>query len=512
MMTLMKPCFSTSLAFASLLLTIAALPGRADVRLPKIIASHMVLQQQKPLAIWGWADPGEKVIVELAGQKVDGITAANGKWNVTLAPIKTGGPFKMSFQGRNRIELDDILIGEVWICSGQSNMEMPVGNSYRPRVYPGVLNFQKELTSANDPKLRLFLPDHQTSLAPKDDLPGMGWQLCTPESAGRFSAVGYFFGRHIRQTCQVPVGVISVAKSSSTAQAWTSLEALRAIPEIAKVLDRRETHPPPPMKPSSNPEDAAITPPTVEIPFSEPGSLYNGMIAPLVPLSLRGVIFYQGESNTSSARGYRKFFPTLIRSWRKSFAQGDFPFLYVQLAALGNIPKTANQDPGWASLREVQTETLAEPNTGMAVAIDIGSVSQIHPPNKQEVGRRLGLLAEAIAYGRKIPCEGPRYRSSRIEGGSIRIQFDHAGAGLVAKPFERGKPPVTVDQLVGFAVAGADKLYHWADARIDGNEVIVSSPQVSAPVSIRYAWHSNPEANLYNPAGLPAVPFRTDKD
>lgn len=509
---LMKPSFSRSLAIISLLLTAAALPGHAEVRLPKIFASHMVLQQQKPLAIWGWAAPGEQVTVELCGQKAAATAASDGKWRATLAPLQAGGPFKIAVRGRNRIELDDVLVGEVWICCGQSNMEMPVGNSYRPKPYPGVLNFQQELATAKDPQLRLFLPDHQTSLTPKDDLPGPGWQVCTPETADRFSAVGYFFGRHLRQTCQVPVGMIEAAKSSTTAQAWTSLEGLRTIPEMAKVLEKREKQPPAPMKPTPNPEDAAITPRTVEVSFEEPGCLYNGMIAPLVPLTLRGAIFYQGESNASGAREYRTLFSTLIRSWRKAFAQGDFPFLFVQLAAFGNNPKTANDGPGWAALREAQTMTLAEPNTGMAVTIDIGSARLIHPPNKQEVGRRLGILAEAIAYGRNVPCEGPRYRSSRIEGGNIRVQFDHAEGGLVAKPFQQGKPPVTVDRLAGFAVAGADKVYQWADARIVGNEVIVSSPQVPNPVSVRYAWHGNPNANLYNQAGLPTVPFRTDKD
>ena len=505
-------CFVCSLCFTGLCLPVAC----GDVRLPKLFADHMVLQHGKPVAVWGWADPGEKITVEIAGTKATCSADAAGRWKAVLGPLAPGGPHCLTVQGKNRTTVSDVLIGDVWVCAGQSNMEMPVGNLYRPKPYPGVLNFQRELAQANHPQIRLFLPDHQTALLPKDDLPGPGWQVCTPETAARFSAVGYFFARHLASARKIPVGMIQAAKSSTSAEAWTSLEGLRTLPGWNEKLDKRKNAAPRPPKPSAPdaPPDPnnPPPPPSVEVPFSEPAGLFNGMIAPVTPFAICGVIFYQGENNAKDPKGYSTLFPALIRSWRKAWGQGDFPFLFVQLAAYGGKPKAPREDGGWAAQREAQTAGLKEPNTGMAVTIDIGSPRLIHPPNKQEVGRRLGLLARSIAHGEKVDAFGPQFRSIKIEGGRMRLQFDHADGGLVARPFQQGRPPVTVTKLTGFAIAGADKVYHWADAEIAGNEVVVSSPEVPAPVSVRYAWAGNPDCNLYNRANLPAAPFRAGQE
>jgi len=474
----------------------------------------MVVQHGRPLCVWGWADPGEAVTVGLGEQSGSASAGSDGKWRITLPPLPPGGPLTMTVRGNNRLEVTDILAGDVWICCGQSNMEMPVGNLYRPKPYPGVLNFREEIARASHPQIRLFLPDHQTSLNPKDDLPGKGWQVCTPESAGRFSAVGYFFARHLHAALKVPIGMIQAAKSSTPAEAWTSLEGLRTIPQWAARLDKRKpasSHPPMPAAPADTPDPDNPPPPTtVEVPFGEPAGLFNGMIAPATPFVIRGAIFYQGENNAKDPRGYSVLFPTLIRSWRNAWGLGDFPFLFVQLAAYGPKPRQPREDGGWAAQREAQAAALKEPNTGMAVTIDIGSPNLIHPPNKQEVGRRLGLLAESIAYGRTVEARGPSFHSMKAEGGALRIRFDHTAGGLVAKPLTRGTPPTLPIRPTGFVIAGRDGTYHPADAQICGDEVVLSSPDVPQPVAARYAWAGNPDCNLYNSANLPAEPFRAE--
>ena len=496
-----------------------AFPAAADVRLPKLFTDHMLVQRDKPVPVWGWADAGEVVGVEFAGQAKNTTADASGKWMVRLDPLSaSAAPRVMTVKGKTTVEIKDVLVGEVWICCGQSNMEMPVGNLYRPDVYPGVADFKRELAGADQPLIRLFRPDHQTSLKPKADLPGSGWQCCTPETAARFSAVGYFFGRHLQQTLKVPVGMIQVAKSSTIAEAWTSPEGLRTLPKWEKILDQRQLQ----SERAAAKANTATTASTsavvvgggvanpVEVPFPEPGCLFNGMVAPLVPLAIRGIIYYQGESNAKDPNGYRTLFPALIRSWRQAWGQGDLPFLFVQLANYRGKPKAPREDGGWAAQREAQAATLTEPNTGMAVTIDIGSGPKIHPPNKQDVGRRLGLLAQALAYGQSVECYGPQYRAMKTEGDKVRIQFDHLGGGLEVKPFKQGQPAATVTKLHGFAVAGTDKVYHWADAEIAGDEVVLRSPDVPRPVTVRYAWSGNPDCNLYNKAGLPAAPFRSD--
>lgn len=471
------------------LLASTASLAAAEVKVPTFFGDHMVLQRDRAVPVWGTAAPGERVTVEFApaadagqaGQKKTATADATGKWMVRLDPLKAGDkPAELKVGPR---VLRDILVGEVWLACGQSNMEMPVGDVYRPDAYPGVMNFKQELAAADQPAIRLLLVEHAAAFAPASDVPTPGWQVCTPHAAARISAVGYFFARHLHEERKVPVGIISSAWSATIAETWAGASGLRTVPKFAALLDKRE-----PLWKQSGAQPRR----------EEPTHLYNGMIAPLIPMAIRGAIFYQGESNARAAKDYQDLFPALIRGWRQDWGQGDFPFLFVQLAAYGGKPKGPSED-GWANLREAQTMALSLPSTGMAVTIDIGHPKLIHPPNKQEVGRRLGLCARALAYGEKIEYSGPLYKSMAVEGGKIRLRFDHA-RGLTVKGAK----------LTGFAIAGADKKFAWADATIDGNEVVVGSPQVEKPLSVRYGWAGNPDCNLYNGAGLPASPFRTD--
>lgn len=494
---------------AALALTVGA---TADVRLPKIFGDHAGLQRGKPMPVWGTADPGEKVTVEWRGQKVSTTADRNGKWRVTLKPMPAGGPYEMVVKGKNTVVLKDILVGEVWVCSGQSNMEWPL---FLAR------NGEQEVASANYPQIRLFIVPKAIADQPQEDLPGGEWRVCTPESARNFSAVGYFFARELHRALNVPVGMVESAWGGTPAESWTSLSTLETNPVLRPILQnweravqgypqalqrfyqqlqaweesaakaRAEGKPEPPrpnrpVHPRNNPW--------------KPAGLFNAMILPLVPYAIQGAIWYQGESNTGRAYEYRTLFPAMIQDWRKAWGQGDFPFLFVQLA---NFMAT-RPEPGesaWAELREAQLMTLKLPKTGMAVAIDIGEANDIHPRNKQDVGKRLALNALAIAYGKKVEYSGPIYTRMKREGSRIRLYFKHVDGGLTTP---NGEP------LKGFAIAGADRKFVWADARIEGDTVVVSSPQVAEPVAVRYAWADNPVCNLYNKAGLPASPFRTD--
>ena len=411
----------------------------------------------------------------------------------TLQPLPVGGPYKMRVEGSGQtVTLDNILVGDVWICSGQSNMEMGIGN---------VNDAQSEIASANYPQIRLFTVKKKVAYEPQltvirsdSDLMGQ-WSVCSPETVrtggwNGFTAVGYFFGRQLNQDEKVPIGLIHTSWGGTIAEAWTSAEALQAMPDFRSALEQMAAKrtAPPPDKPDNNPNQVTV--------------LYDAMIAPLIPYGIKGAIWYQGESNAGRAYQYRTLLPTMIKDWRTRWGEGDFPFFIVQLA---NFQKSDPnpKDDAWAELREAQSMTAKTlPKTGIAVTIDIGDAADIHPKNKQEVGRRLALCAEAIAYGKKVEYSGPAYKlMSPAKGGSaLKLTFDHAAGGLTAKG----------DKLTGFAIAGEDKKFVWADAQIEGNSVIVSSPEVPHPVAVRYAWHTNPVCNLYNKAGLPASPFRTD--
>jgi len=647
--------------FALLLATVFAQSAFADVRVPAIIGDNMVLQQGKKIRIWGWANPNEKVSVVFANQKANAIADANGHWQTLLGPVKAGGPFELTISASNTLTIKNVLVGEVWICSGQSNMEWPLINTQ---------NGADAVAQANYPEIRLFTVQKATSSTPLDDVKGQ-WIVTTPDKVGQFSAVGYFFGRELYQKLKVPVGLIHTSWGGTPAEAWTSNDALSTTSDLQPILARyqeglknvgerqqeyerrlaewsqknlyqdegnkgealgyaapqtnaadwpsmnlpqyfetaglkmdgaiwfrKEIEVPQSwagrslelnlatiddfdttyfngtkvggigsetpdsynvprhykipaglvragknviavrvfdsageggfgagvmsLRPGEGAEEAvslagpwgykvelALTPkspdwgsrPEAAGPTNQnsPSVLYNAMIAPLTPLSIRGAIWYQGESNAGRAYQYRTLFPTMIRNWRTAWGQGDFPFYYVQLANFQPI-KDAPGESEWAELREAQTLTLHEPQTGMAVIIDIGETKDIHPRNKIDVGHRLALWALANTYNEKIEYSGPLFQSFSVEGDKLSVKFKHA-AGL--KTSDGAVPK-------GFAIAGEDHKFVWADARIEGDEVVLSSKEVTKPIAVRYAWADNPVCNLYNKIGLPASPFRSD--
>lgn len=493
--------------------------AQADVRLPHVFGEHMVLQQDMPVPVWGWADPGEEVTVSVAGQVKSTTAAASGKWSVKLAPLKAGGPHAFSVQAKNRIDLADVLVGEVWLCSGQSNMAMNVGSSN---------NAEQEAAAAKFPKIRMLIVERTTAETPQDDVTAE-WVVCSPETVARFSAAGYFFGRELHKQLKLPIGLLHSSWGGTPIQAWTSVKAHQAAPELAPMIpalesaiaaydpqlaDERYQKQVEAFKRAAAKAKADRTPFKARPPRApvhprispkSPGRLYNGMIAPLVPCALRGAIWYQGEANAhspESARLYGLQLKTMAADWRGVWHQGDFPFIAVQLPNYMEPQQQPSETGGWPLIREQFLQMLARvPNSGIAVTIDIGQADNIHPKNKQEAGRRLALWALGKVYGRSVVPSGPLFRSATSQGDTIVVEFDELDGGLAA----RGGAP-----LKGFAIAGPDRKFVWADARIDGDKLIVSSPKVKAPQAVRYAWANNPECNLVNAAGLPASPFRTD--
>lgn len=501
------------LGLALLCLLIGALTAAAsaDVRLPGILQSHMVLQRDVPLQIWGWAEPGEEVRVAISGQTKTAPAAADGKWTVRLDPLPAGGPHTMTVSGANTTTLEDVLVGEVWLCSGQSNMAMTVG---------AARDAEQEIAAANFPQMRMATVARQAAAEPQADCQVPAWQVCSPATVKGFSATAYFFGRHLHQHLNVPVGLVNSSWGGTCIEAWTSREALAELDsgraliakwqQMAADYDaeaaqqayekrlagweeqvkqtpsggRRPRKPTPPVHPNLN--------------QNAPGTLYNGMIAPLVPFAIRGAAWYQGERNSNSvtdAYAYRDELPTLIANWRETWAEGEFPFLFVQL------PNFAGKPPDALALnRESMLLSLRVPNTGMATTIDIGESNNIHPKDKQDVGERLGLAARHIAYGEDLVWCGPIFGSAQVEGSHITVTFDHVGSGLVARDGE----------LREFSIAGDDRQFSPARAEIKGDTVVVSSEVVPEPVAVRYAWTGDPQCNLYNREGLPASPFRTD--
>lgn len=460
--------WSMRLAAAVVVTATLAHSALGEVRLPKILGDHMVIQRELPLKIWGWANPLEAVTVAIGDCKAATVADAIGRWIVVLPPLQAEGPLEMVIQGENTIKLSDILVGEVWVCSGQSNMQWTVRASD---------NAEQEIAAADYPEIRLFTVARQVAKEPVDDCDGQ-WRPCSPETVPDFSAVGYFFGRTLHKQLNVPVGLINSSWGGTIAEAWTSAQGLVGEPDYVPILERGASFKP------NNPNQASV--------------LFNGMIRPLIPFAMRGAIWYQGESNCSRAAQYQKLFPALIRNWRTEWGQGDFPFLFVQLAPY----RYGNADPrNCAELREAQRLTLQTvPNTGMAVTTDIGNVKDIHPRNKQEVGRRLALWALAKTYGKDLVYSGPLYKEMKVEGSKIRIMFDHVGEGLVAK----GGP------LTHFEIAGADGKFLPAEAIIDANSVMVWNKELPEPVAVRFGWADDAEPNLFNAEGLPASPFRTD--
>ena len=490
----------------------------ADVKLPKLISDGMVLQQGLQVNIWGTSDPGEHVTVALQDQRASGIADGTGYWRLKVGPLSPGGPYTLTVSGKNTLVLHDVLVGEVWVCSGQSNMEMPVGPS--PDGWSaGVLNFQDEIARADYPTLRMFTVQHAVADKPQTDVEG-GWVAAHGEAVANSSATAYFFGRDLQKALNVPVGLIHSSWGGTRAEAWTSRGTLESDPEFKSIVEDRSkllsTYPKifqdyeqqlaQWRRASDKAEaDGSVIPAPPSVPkdprsdSARPSGLFNGMVMPLTPFTIRGVIWYQGESNSDRPFQYRKLFPAMIGDWRRAWGEGDFPFLYVQLANWG----VHTLKWRWPDLREAQSMALSLPKTGMVVTIDIGDGSNIHPRNKQEVGHRLALAAQGIAYGRDVVYSGPAYDSMMVEGESLRLHFKNADGGLVAKS-------LSIISVSGFEIAGADRKFVGAEARIDGDTVVVSSEDVAQPVAVRYAWGMNPRPSIYNRAGLPASPFRTD--
>ncbi len=643
----MKTNFKT--VFAAFCLVIL-LRGQAvtDVTLPRLISDGLVLQRDARVHVWGWAEKGEPVTVKFLDKTWKTTADNKGEWKVTLPKLDAGGPYRMEISGNNKLVLNDILIGEVWLASGQSNMDLNMG-----RVEP---LYENEIVHSENSEIRRFFVSTRYDFdEPQQDLESGSWESASPQTIRRFTATGYFFAKALYDHFKVPIGIIHASVGGSPAESWMSQDALQQFPEhlktaiqfrdtsfvnniirndrarsrdwynrlrqadlgyagdtpwfdpsidvsdwptmsipgfwkdgdlgfvngvlwfrrtinvpesmtgkpakllLGRIVDadsvfvngtfvgttsyqyppRRYEIPADVLKPGKNVIVARIInsggaggfildkpyelivgeeridlqgdwryklgatmPPLAPQTFIrwKPLGLYNGMIAPLLNATLKGVIWYQGEANTSNAVEYQQLFPALIRDWRQQWDLGKFPFLYVQLA---NYMKARPQpsESNWAELREAQLQTLSVPKTGMAVAIDIGEWNDIHPLNKKAVGDRLALAARHIAYGEDIVYSGPIYKSKKIKGNKVYLSFAHVGSGLVAKGRE----------LQEFAIAGADGQFVWAQAKIEGDRVVVWNDNITKPVAVRYAWADNPEnANLYNQEGLPASPFRTD--
>ena len=611
----------------------------AEVSVARIFSDNMVLQRGINAPVWGTAAPGEKITVEINGLISSTITSKDGKWKVYLPVFEAGGSFDLTVKGDNEVVFSEVIFGDVWVASGQSNMEWRLENA---------TNGEEEVKNANHPDIRLFYVPKRVGKSPKDDLEGGQWDKCTPDAAKEFSAVAYFFGRELQKDLNVPVGLINCNWGGTPAEAWTSSEILKTLPDFRdRVVELENGSNWEEDIPANNQRNAdknriintsfkglemgvykinynsndwpvVIAPnwdedldgivwmrKVIEIPkeykgnelrfdlgriesratvyfnevelgstnspyFTEytvpaklvksgknviavrvlhrwatanfsgpeermklyapsgavleslagpwkymkglesafpeiagyqnyPASLYNGMLNPIIPFGIKGVIWYQGESNAGRAYQYRSLFQAMIEDWRVRWGMDYFPFLFVQLANYMDIPEVPQED-AWAELREAQSMALNLPNTGMAVTIDIGEMFDIHPRNKQDVGYRLALAAKHIAYNQEIVYSGPLYKSMEINGRDIEIAFNHVGKGLQLKG----------EKLSGFQIAGKDKKFYWANAQIVGGEVFVSSDKVKEPVAVRYGWAINPECNLYNKNGLPASPFRTD--
>ena len=486
--------------------------AQADVTLPAIFSDHLVLQRNVAAPVWGWAEPGEKITVSIAGQTRNTTADASGHWHLKLGKLSAGSPLTLTVAGHNTIVIQDVLVGEVWLGSGQSNMQLSVND---------VTNAWPEKAAATFPQIRMFTVARRPAATPQTNCEGQ-WVVCTPQSVGSFSAAAYFFGRELHQKLDAPVGLIHASWGATPIETWTSMPSQEGTPALAPVLKQWQatlripydetkvqaqyaralatwttnaealkaagkTVPPKPQKRGDPRLDK-----------NYPANLFNGMINPIIPYAIRGAIWYQGENNTANnwAKLYALQLPLMIQDWRQRWNQGDFPFAWVQLPNFAAKNNAAN----WPVIRECMLQSLTVTNTGMAITMDVGDPVNIHPKNKQAVGHRLALWAFAKVYGQHVPYSGPLPAGNEIKGNEMILSFTHTDRGLVAKDGE----------LTGFVIAGDD--HHWtpATARIQGEQVIVSSPEVKSPKAVRYAWAANPACNLFNGAGLPASPFRTD--
>jgi sialate O-acetylesterase len=484
-------------------------PARANVSLPSLFSDHAVLQRDQTVPVWGWADPGEEVSVTFAGQTKSTKAGADGKWRVSLDKLQPGEPAALTVKGRNTITVADVLVGEVWLCSGQSNMAFTVNRA---------ANFEQEKAAADHPQVRVFTVKSGGADTPQEKCAGT-WVVSKPETVATFSAVAYFFARDLQAQLHVPCGVINSSVGGTPIESWTSREAQSHVPELKPVFAAWEAKAAAfdPEKTKGDNErrkaayDAAAAKAKAEgrevgrfkaaldprLDPKRPVNLFNGKIAPLIPFAIRGALWYQGESNaTTAASGllYGRQLPLMIEDWRKRWGY-DFPFAWVQLPEL-----IRGDSQGWCLVREAMRQSLKVPHTGMAIALGLGDLHNIHPTRKQEVAQRLVAWAMSEVYGQKTPWAGPLYLSHKIAGDKVTITFSHTDRGLVAKDGE----------LKGFQIAGEDRQWKPATAKIEGENVVVSSSEVKSPIAVRYAWKDNPEFNLDNGAGLPASPFRTD--
>jgi sialate O-acetylesterase len=485
-------------ATTAILFALAAVTAGAGVMPAPYFRNHAVLQREKPVPVWGRADPDETIVVTFREQRRETVADSSGRWSVTLAPMPASAePASLVIYGRNTVTARNVVVGEVWLCSGQSNMLWPVKNT---------VNAAAEIAAADYPLIRHFSARFTLSAEPRDDIAG-AWQECRPGVIGNFSSTAYYFGRELFKKFNVPVGLLHCSCGGTQIESWMTVQTLAADPNWPEINRRwREEREKFPFDQARHEQAYADwiksraaaakerrefkTPRPRE--SRQPALFYNGMITPFVPAAIRGIIWYQGEANVEHYAEYRTVFPALIRQWRADFQQGDIPFYYVQLAGYGLRPM-------WEFLREAQDCALKLPGVGRAVVIDIGEKDDIHPKNKQEVGRRLALAAFAKTYGLVSECSGPVFASVGREGAALRVTFTHAAGLATSDP-----------ALPGFVLAGADRKFVPARARIEGESIVVSAPEVSEPVAVRYAWESWPPAPLYNAAGLPAAPFRTD--
>ena len=493
-------CSTVALFFA-----VSAAAG-AQVTLPKVLSNHMVVQRDLPVHVWGFAPPGESVATTFRGETRTATADKLGEWSVYFAPGAAGGPFELTVQGTAApgaqleppIVLNDVLVGDVWLASGQSNMEFPMSRA---------ATAAQDLPHADNPRIRLLMVNKRSSQFAEEDLDTVGWTASNPETAKDFSAIAWYFARDLEAREHVPVGVIDATWGGTIAESWVRLTALGEDASLAPLFVSRgkmTDHAAEGVREAKDQkllqDEAKVAgKPIPQFPWHPPldswgpGLLWNGMIAPLAPFPIRGVIWYQGESNSALARAplYHRIFRTLIEDWRSQWGIGDFPFLYVQIA---NFKSTPLED--WAELRQQQLETLELRNTAMAVTIDIGIPDDVHPTDKVDVGTRLARAARALSYGEQVEYNGPLFREATPEGDSIRVWFDHA-KGLMAKNGE----------VTSVEVAGADGKWMPATAKIEGETILASSPAVAAPVAVRYGWSNSPQCDLFNGEGLPASPF-----
>lgn len=486
---------------------------QADVRLPAVFGSNMVLQRNLPVPVWGFSAPMETVTVAINGQQLRTVASAAGHWRVTLEPMKEGGPFDMTVSGGNTLRLTNILIGEVWLASGQSNISFELEKDSDGR---------NAIAASTLPNIRLFTVKRVLSDTLLDDVQGR-WQECSPSVSGDFSAVAFYYGRMLYDSLRIPIGIIHSSWGGTAAEGWMPRSVLENDQDFLPIIQRwKEDSISFPSKfQAFNEKLPAMTeqwkkdsveavslgralprkPTAPRGPGHRdtPCGQYNGMLHPLIPFAMRGVIWYQGEGNASRAHQYRRLFPALITTWRSLWGQGEFPFYYVQLPNLDRQPEPSRS--GWAELREAQLMTLSVPNTGMAVTIDVGDPKDLHPTNKRPVGERLARIALAQTYGKKIAYAAPRMKDVRFNSATVHIEFESTNEVLTVKG---GK------ELLGFTVASNDKKFVPATAVLKGNTVVVSSPLVKNPAAVRYAWADDPRCNLFTRSGLPVGPFRSD--